>query len=121
MLMQPKQLKWISLAILVLQNSSIVLVMRYSRSTGVSESGKQYLASTAVVMAELLKLLISIGMHWYTESRAGSWSLKKLQIDTFGRDSAWKSLLVPAVLYYIQNNFNYQAISLVCNAFVSKL
>lgn len=115
-IMQSKHLKWRSLAILVLQNSSIVLVMRYSRSTGVS-NGTQYLASTAVVMAELLKLLISLAMHWYFESRTGSWSLGKLQTDTFGRDSAWKSMMVPAVLYYIQNNFNYQAISLVRNAY----
>lgn len=51
-------LKYLSLSILVFQTTSLVLTMRYSRT--LKEEGPRYLSSTAVVLAELLKILTCI-------------------------------------------------------------
>lgn len=48
------RLKYVSLGVLVLQTTSLVLTMRYSRT--LNEDGPRYLASTAVVSAEVLKI-----------------------------------------------------------------
>jgi hypothetical protein len=48
-------IKWLSLITLVVQNSALVIIMKYSRSA----NQPRYLASTAVVMSELIKFLIS--------------------------------------------------------------
>lgn len=48
-------LKYISLGILVFQTTSLVLTMRYSRTF--KEEGPRYLASTAVVIAEMMKIV----------------------------------------------------------------
>lgn len=62
-------LKYLSLGILVFQTTSLVLTMRYSRT--LKEEGPRYLSSTAVVIAELLKIMACIllvykdsSMHW---------------------------------------------------------
>lgn len=49
------RLKYISLGVLVLQTTSLVLTMRYSRT--LKTEGPRYLASSAVVSAEVLKIL----------------------------------------------------------------
>lgn len=48
--------KYMSLGVLVLQTTSLVLTMRYSRT--LIEDGPFYLSSSAVVSAEVLKILI---------------------------------------------------------------
>ena len=52
-------LKYVALLTLVVQNSALVLIMKYSRVVSPDQS---YLASTAVVMAELIKLAISLAV-----------------------------------------------------------
>lgn len=54
-LLNSYQLKYVSLGVLVLQTTSLVLTMRYSRTLTVD--GPRYLASSAVVAAEVLKVL----------------------------------------------------------------
>uniref|UniRef100_A0A9L0T2X8 Solute carrier family 35 member A3 n=1 Tax=Equus caballus TaxID=9796 RepID=A0A9L0T2X8_HORSE len=51
-------LKYLSLGILVFQTTSLVLTMRYSRT--LKEEGPRYLSSTAVVVAELLKIMACV-------------------------------------------------------------
>ncbi len=105
--------KYISLLILVVQNSALVLVMRYSRTH--STATVPYLASTAVVMSELLKLVLSLALYILEESREKSYSsiLSGLSRDLFGRKSSWEKMTVPAILYFIQNNLQYFAVSMV--------
>lgn len=50
------QIKYVSLGVLVLQTTSLVLTMRYSRT--LVEDSPRYLASSAVVSAEVLKIFI---------------------------------------------------------------
>lgn len=46
-----RRLKYISLAVLVVQNASLILSIRYARTL----PGDRFFATTAVVMAEVLK------------------------------------------------------------------
>lgn len=48
-----KRLKYISLAVLVIQNASLILSIRYVRTL----PGERFFATSAVVMAEILKVL----------------------------------------------------------------
>lgn len=48
-----KRLKYISLAVLVVQNASLILSIRYVRTL----PGDRFFATSAVVMAEILKVL----------------------------------------------------------------
>lgn len=47
-----KKLKYISLAVLVVQNASLILSIRYVRTL----PGEHFFATSAVVMAEILKV-----------------------------------------------------------------
>ncbi|KAI9018402.1 nucleotide-sugar transporter-domain-containing protein [Hyaloraphidium curvatum] len=103
------QLKWISLLTLVVQNSTLVLVMRYSRMI----PGPRYLASTAVVLSEVTKFLISLAIYVREEQDQHRFSVRKLYNDIFGPESDWYKLMVPAILYFIQNNLQYIAVTLL--------
>ena len=52
------------------ETTSLVLVMRYSRIAGKTEDGKEpvrYLSSTAVVCAEVIKLITCVIIIWYQQ------------------------------------------------------
>eukprot|EP01088_Endostelium_zonatum_P012762 TRINITY_DN2702_c0_g1_i1.p1 TRINITY_DN2702_c0_g1~~TRINITY_DN2702_c0_g1_i1.p1 ORF type:complete len:100 (-),score=24.35 TRINITY_DN2702_c0_g1_i1:202-501(-) len=59
-LLTPNNLKYISLLVLVVQNSSLALMMRASRTNSVL-----YFATTAVVLSEFVKLVASIGLIFW--------------------------------------------------------
>ncbi|KAJ2452570.1 UDP-galactose transporter Gms1 [Coemansia sp. RSA 2336] len=100
--------KYLSLAVLTLQNSLLVLIMRYSRVV----SSLQFYASTAVLMSELTKLtvcfILSAKLSIAEHQRL---SIRLIFNDILGGDS-WK-LLIPAGLYTIQNNLQYTAVTLL--------
>lgn len=60
-------LKYVSLGILILQTTSLVLTMRYSRT--VDDGGPKYISATAVVMAELLKITACLILVFRGEGR----------------------------------------------------
>uniref|UniRef100_F6T9C1 Solute carrier family 35 member A3 n=1 Tax=Equus caballus TaxID=9796 RepID=F6T9C1_HORSE len=72
-------LKYLSLGILVFQTTSLVLTMRYSRT--LKEEGPRYLSSTAVVVAELLKIMACVllvykdSTPWYIVVYSSLWVL----------------------------------------------
>ncbi|CAG8583591.1 13196_t:CDS:1 [Ambispora leptoticha] len=102
--------KYVSLITLVVQNSTLVIVMHRSRV--MVPKDQQYFASTAVFLAELIKLFISLYMAGRTQiTEKGSLSIYDLYQDIFSSD-AWK-LMIPAALYTIQNNLQYVAVSLL--------
>lgn len=102
-------LKWIALTILVIQNSSLVLVMRYSKTVASSN----YITSTAVVTSEIFKLVVSLILY-YLERRHHLVSFNAFFRDVianvFNSESKWKEMTVPAILYFIQNNLQYVAV-----------
>lgn len=54
----PNSLKYVSLVVLVLQTTTVVLTLRYSRT--LKNDGVGYLASSAVVLTEVLKIFICL-------------------------------------------------------------
>jgi len=100
------ELKWVSLVVLVFQNTFLVFIMRYSKTLP-----EKYLSSTAVVCSELLKLLMSSIFHLFYRIKEQSpnerYSFKKLMNELFGKESDCIKIMVPAVLYLIQNNLQY--------------
>ncbi|KAG6868243.1 hypothetical protein C0993_005943 [Termitomyces sp. T159_Od127] len=113
-------LKHISLATLAIQNSALTLIMHHSRVS--TPASRAYSAATAVLMNEIFKCLISLVFaHLHIEypddtSQAAGLPratrvrrLRKLAHSIFSAD-CWK-LSVPAILYVIQNNLQYVAVS----------
>ena len=99
----------VSLVCLVLQNSSLPLMMRLSR-THVSVDGP-YLASTAVVCAEALKLVACCAVLFLEhECNVRLW-VTALYGHVAGDGHTMMLLAVPSMLYTFQNNLQYVAIS----------
>lgn len=95
--------KYLSLGVLVLQNSMLALTMRYSRTM----DGPMYLASTAVVVAEAIKCAVSCVLLKQEEGEGGVPITVRVFSDPYGL----LRLMVPAALYTVQNNLAYFAMS----------
>uniref|UniRef100_A0A2M4ASN2 Putative udp-galactose transporter n=1 Tax=Anopheles triannulatus TaxID=58253 RepID=A0A2M4ASN2_9DIPT len=100
-------LKYISLVTLTLQNAVLGLSMRYGRT----RPGDIFFSSTAVVMAELVKLLTSLVLVYLEEGKrfhqfraALHQTIVKQPLDTL-------KISVPSMLYIIQNNLLYVSAS----------
>ncbi|KNC96563.1 UDP-galactose transporter [Spizellomyces punctatus DAOM BR117] len=98
--------KYGALVALAVQNTVSVVVMRWSRTS----SEQHAIASTAVLLAEILKLFISFTVH---VSQQRSPSVESVANDIFGKDSLWIKMTVPAALYTLQNWLHYFALSLI--------
>ncbi len=99
-------MKWASLIILVIQNASTILLLRYVRIA----PGDMFFSTTAIVCQEFIKMLVSIGLL-YTESFSLS-DLKTtlMQQIVHNRMDSLKTG-IPAVLFTVQTNLVYLAIS----------
>lgn len=96
-------LKLVSLFTLMLQNSSLILVMHYSRIMPGYDADSRYFPSTAVLLNEIIKFLFCL---FVSVKQIG---VKNTYIEVFSGDS-WK-LSIPALLYTIQNSLQYTAVS----------
>ncbi|XP_012666765.1 UDP-galactose translocator isoform X2 [Otolemur garnettii] len=102
-----RRLKYISLAVLVVQNASLILSIRYARTL----PGDRFFATTAVVMAEVLKGLTCL-LLLFAQKRGNVKHLVLFlheavlvqYVDTL-------KLAVPSLIYTLQNNLQYVAIS----------
>ncbi|KAJ7235434.1 nucleotide-sugar transporter-domain-containing protein [Mycena haematopus] len=109
-------LKYLSLVTLAVQNSALTLIMHYSRvSTPPSHA---YSPATAVLMNEILKGSISLLIaFWRIDAPSPDGEVfgalvgrvKRLIGDVFSQD-CWK-LSIPAILYVVQNNLQFVAVS----------
>ncbi|XP_064359488.1 uncharacterized protein LOC135325402 [Dromaius novaehollandiae] len=102
-----RRLKYASLAVLVVQNASLILSIRYVRTL----PGERFLATTAVVMAEVLKggacvLLLLLQHRGSVRQTAAA-----LQAAVLGQPGDTLRLAVPSLIYTLQNNLQYVAIS----------
>ncbi|XP_028283869.1 solute carrier family 35 member A3b isoform X2 [Parambassis ranga] len=103
------RLKYISLGVLVLQTASLVLTMRYSRT--LKEEGPRYLASSAVVSAEALKIFTCVCLV-FRENNFSLWALNQLlKEEIVNKPMETMKLAVPAGIYTLQNNLLYVALS----------
>ncbi|KAK3899521.1 hypothetical protein C8A05DRAFT_36849 [Staphylotrichum tortipilum] len=100
----------LSLALLVVQNSVLVMVMHHSRNTPTGKHPR-YLASTAVLLVEVIKLLASLALATHDACRTHAPSAVAAHLfRTIFAPDCWK-LIVPAALYTLQNSLVYTAIS----------
>ena len=99
-------LKYMSLSVLVLQNTVLILSMRYSRVL----AGDMYFTTTAVVISESMKMFICLGIIFY---QFGSFSeyISHLYESLIVNWTDTLKMSVPAIVYMIQNNLQYVAVS----------
>ncbi|MED6256330.1 hypothetical protein ATANTOWER_024061 [Ataeniobius toweri] len=102
-----RKLKYISLAVLVVQNASLILSIRYVRTL----PGDRFFTTSAVVMAEVLKvmtcLLIILLQKRFNVKETVCFLLDFV---VFQYKDTLK-LAVPSLIYTLQNNLQYVAIS----------
>ena len=104
-------MKWIALICLVFQNSGLAVTMRYTFLISTDPS-ERYIASTAVVFAEVLKLIISVFCTFYFDAER-NWmtTYSILYQECVVNYQDFLKLTVPAVLYTIQNSLQYFSMS----------
>ncbi|ORZ28004.1 nucleotide-sugar transporter-domain-containing protein [Lobosporangium transversale] len=102
-------MKHLSLVVLLLQNSTLVLMMRYSR-VNVDPDQPMYLASTAVFFAEIIKLIACVVVLAYN-AKSVSRAMYIIRKDILEQPREILKMLVPSGLYALQNNLLYVALS----------
>lgn len=107
-----QNMKYISIIILIFQNTILVLTMRYSRLV-TDDSGHKYLASTAVVLAEVVKILTCLTMVFREQGYSLAKAFVLIKNEVFVDFLSTLKVSVPAFLYTIQNNLLYLALSLL--------
>ena len=100
-------LKYMALAMLVLQNTFLVLFMRYSRTI----DGPLYASSTAVVVMEVVKLVTCLIVIAKDHPRGVVGLVTSLREEVFRQPIEMIKLSVPSLLYTVQNNLLYFALS----------
>ncbi|XP_022619608.1 UDP-galactose translocator isoform X2 [Seriola dumerili] len=102
-----RRLKYISLAVLVVQNASLILSIRYVRTL----PGDRFFTTSAVVMAEVLKVLTCL-LIILLQKRFNVKETALFLVDSivFQYKDTLK-LAVPSLIYTLQNNLQYIAIS----------
>ncbi|XP_077464260.1 UDP-N-acetylglucosamine transporter-like [Stigmatopora argus] len=102
-------LKYLSLGVLVFQTTSLVLIMRYSRT--LQAEGPRYLASSAVVVAEVLKIFISMLLVFRDHSYSVRAFNSILRQEIANKPLETLKLVIPSGIYTLQNNLLYVALS----------
>ncbi|CAM9251473.1 unnamed protein product [Ectocarpus sp. 12 AP-2014] len=82
------------------------MVMRYTRVSG--EQADMYISTTAVVMAEMVKVAVALAMQFKTEGSVSA-VINSVRVNTVGNPVQYFKMGVPALLYTIQNNLAYVA------------
>lgn len=112
-------LKLVALGCLVLQTTTAVILTRYSRILR-SADQPQYDSATVVVVTEVMKFVLSMALVLLMDTNDnGQCSPTKrmqqfwliFQRDCFEKPLDTAKVLIPAVLYTIQNNLVYIALS----------
>ncbi|XP_067880351.1 UDP-galactose translocator isoform X2 [Heterodontus francisci] len=102
-----EKLKYASLAVLVVQNASVILCIRYVRTI----PGDKFFTTSAVVMVELFKLTTCLFL--LLGQKRGN--VKELAVYLYnGLVTEYVDMMkmaVPSLIYTLQNNLQYVAIS----------
>jgi len=94
-------LKYLSLILCVIQNSALVIQIRYTRI----QEGPRYFTSTAVIMSEVVKVLCCVLVLLVQEGPS------RLYDNVFGEGTGVFRVAVPAGIYALQNNLLYYGLS----------
>ncbi|XP_030049874.1 UDP-galactose translocator isoform X2 [Microcaecilia unicolor] len=102
-----QKLKYISLAVLVVQNASLILSIRHVRTL----PGDRFFATSAVVMAEILKGATCL-LLIFLQKRGNMKHFVLFLYDSIVQQYMdTLKLAVPSLIYTLQNNLQYIAIS----------
>jgi len=99
-------IKAVSLGVLILQNTALVLLMRYSRTV----EGPMYSATTCVFTMEVAKVIFCLCFVLY-EKRDFRIFAKTIHVNLFGNPMETLKMCIPAAIYAIQNNLLFVALS----------
>ncbi|XP_011471278.1 UDP-galactose translocator isoform X2 [Oryzias latipes] len=102
-----RKLKYISLAVLVVQNASLILSIRYVRTL----PGERFFSTSAVVMAEVLKVCTCLVIILLQKRFNLKETLHLLLNSIVFQYRDTLKLAIPALIYTLQNNLQYIAIS----------
>lgn len=96
-------LKWAALFALILQNAGLAILMRYTFLLAASNPSQRYIASTAVLLSEVVKLIIAT-IACYSDDSHGSFEQLKalLYLECVDNYKDFLKLCVPSLLYTIQ-------------------
>mmetsp|Transcript_7654 Transcript_7654/g.10016 ORF Transcript_7654/g.10016 Transcript_7654/m.10016 type:complete len:437 (+) Transcript_7654:94-1404(+) len=100
-------IKYVALFLLVAQMVGLVLLMRFSR-TNQDPNKPMYLASTAVFAMEVMKLIICLLVVAFQSNGA---LLRELYLHVIQSPMEIVKLTIPSLLYTIQNNLLYLALT----------
>ncbi|VVC39570.1 Nucleotide-sugar transporter [Cinara cedri] len=100
-------MKVITLVTLTLQNALVALSMRYART----RPGDMFTASTAVVMAEVVKLAVCLVLVYRTESISWKHFVSLLNNTIVKQPVDTLTVCIPSLVYLIQNNLLYVSTS----------
>lgn len=102
-----RTLKLVTLVTLTLQNAMVALSMRYART----RPGDMFVASTAVVMAEQVKLVVCLALVYRTESISWKHFVSTLNNTIVKQPIDTLKVCIPSLVYLIQNNLLYVSTS----------
>ena len=105
------RLKYLALGVLTVQTSTMVLVLRYSRTINNVNGQEPYLSSTAVFLSEFLKLFICLFIVLKDSRFHPRVFFNALNENVFSKPADTLKMCVPAFLYTIQNNLLFLALS----------
>ncbi|KAJ1374324.1 hypothetical protein KIN20_036991 [Parelaphostrongylus tenuis] len=103
-----KNLKYVSLVVLIAQTTALVLVLRYSKTQKVD--GPRYISSTAIVLSEIVKMIICVAVIFHTNGWRFSLFQNEIRAEVLDKLGETLKVSVPAVLYVIQNNLLFLAL-----------
>lgn len=104
-------LKYTSLVFIVVQTTTMVLLLRYSRTQTVQ--GPRYMSSSAVVSAEFLKIIACLCVLLWENGFSVPALAVQLRNEVWGQPRETCKMLIPAGLYTVQNNLLFYALSLL--------
>jgi UDP-sugar transporter A1/2/3 len=105
-------LKNISLVLLTLQNCTVTIALKYSRTDAARDSNRTlYLTTTAVAMGEVLKLCLSVA--WILYSKGVDGLSHDVKTEIIEKPAECAKMIVPSLLYTIQNNLVYSAMTYI--------
>nr|XP_033778753.1 UDP-galactose translocator [Geotrypetes seraphini] len=102
-----QKLKYISLAVLVVQNASLILSIRYVRTL----PGDRFFTTSAVVVAEILKSVTCLLLIFLQKRGNVKHYMLFLYDSIVQQYMDTLKLAMPALIYTLQNNLQYIAIS----------
>ena len=98
--------KWVCLGFFIVQNSALLTALRYC--TIFSDPTVSYISSTAVLFAELLKLLLSLTLCLIFDANGSLENFAQTLYRGFVHEKTdCLKLIIPAALYTVQNNLQY--------------